>query len=179
MLSLNYKWILSLVLLASATLSYGQQALQPIYIQVEEINSTDLIKYYLGQTLTYSTKEYPDTWRKSKIVNIIPEDNLIVLQDNYLRPEEIHSLQRNNKGVLIFGHALSKFAAGWLVFGAYASIADQGYKMSWTEVVIGVVAAFIGKGMRKLFGKKKYPMDKFYRVRIMDIRFPQPKFETP
>jgi len=152
---------------------------QPIYLQLEEINSVDLIKYYPGQRIKFTTKEYPDAWRKEKIVEIIPEKNLIILTTGYITPEEIYAIERSNGGPVILGHFLSKFAAGWLVFGAYASLVDSGYKMSFTEVIIGAVAAGLGWLMRKLFGKKKYPMEKFYRLRIMDIRFPSPVIQTP
>lgn len=168
--------IKSLLLILVSTVCTAQA---PIYLQLEEINSTELIKYYPGQKIKFTTKAYPEAWRKEKIINIIPEENLIILSTGYISPEDIHSVERANGGPVILGHFLSKFAAGWLVFGAYASLADSGYKMSWTEVIIGTVAAGVGWLMRKLFGKKKYPMEKFYRLRIMDIRFPTPYIQTP
>ncbi len=167
---------LLLFLLCSSTLLRAQY---PIYLQLEELNSTKVIKYYPGQKIQFTTKEYPEAWRKERIMNIIPEDNLIVLETGYITPEEIYALKRTNGSALIFGHMLSKFAGGWMVFGAYASLVDSGYKMSIREVIIGAVAIGVGWVMRKLFGRKKYPMEKLYRLRIMDIRFPAPKIITP
>lgn len=176
MLSWNYRLVIIICFLFCWSAGKTQH---DIFLQIEEINSTELIKYYPGETLSYSTHEYPNTWRKSKIVRIHPEDNLIILEDGYISPEEIHSIRRTNTGVLVFSHSLTTFAAGWLFYGAYATIADSGYSISMGEVVIGVVAAGIGWVVRKLFGKKRYPMKKLYRLRIMDIRFPAPKYETP
>lgn len=172
------RFLLSLLVFTLCSLSYlsGQY---PIYLQLEEVNKTDVIKYYPGQEIKFTTKEYPDSWRTETIESIIPEENLIVLSTGFIKPEEIHSMQRKNGSVLIAGHMFSKFAAGWLLYGAYASIVDSGYKMSFTEVIIGAVIGGVGWLFRKLFGKKNYPMGKFYNLRIMDIRFPPPVLQTP
>jgi len=172
------RFLLSLLVLILFSLSHlsGQY---PIYLQLEEVNKTEVIKYYPGQKIRFTTKEYPDAWRTERIEKIIPEENLIVLSTGFIKPEEIHSIQRKNGGVLVAGHMFSKFAAGWLVYGAYASIVDSGYKMSLTEVIIGAVLGSVGWLFRKLFGKKKYTMGKFYNIRIMDIRFPAPYIQTP
>lgn len=161
------RFLNSLLILLSLQVSLFSQG---IYLQVEEINSLDVIKYYPGQHLEYSTNEYPYTWRKEKIVKIMPEDGLIILSQGYITVDDIHSIRRNNYTVLGFGHALSKFAGAWFVYGLYATIFDTGYKMSVGEIIIGTVMASIGWLTRKLFGKKPYPMDKLYRLRIMDVR---------
>lgn len=114
-----------------------------VYLQIEKINSTDLIRYFPGQSLLYSTKEYPDTWRKSKILKIFPEDQILILEDGYIAPNEIHSVRRQRP--LSFRNMLPLI--GWIA--------------------------------RKLFNYKHYTMGKSYRLRIMDISFPAPKFETP
>lgn len=143
---------------------------QGIYLQVEEINSLDVIKYYPGQKLEFTTIEYPNTWRKEKIVKIMPKEGLIILSQGYMTIEDIHSIRRNNFAVLGFGHALSKFAGAWFVYGLYATLLDTGYEMSLGEIIIGSVMAGVGWVVRKLFGKKRFPMDKLYRLRIMDVR---------
>jgi len=165
-----------LLLLLMSTATYSQA---PIYLQLEEIGSTDLIKFYPGQKIKFTTKDYPKAWRKEKIVSINTDENLLILTTGYIKPEDIHAIQLTNTGVQILGHTFSTFAAGWLVFGSYATLVDSGYKISRTEVVIGVVGATIGWLVRKLFGKKKYTMGKLYRLRIMDIRFPAPAIQTP
>jgi len=178
MRSLACRTTILLFLLLSSSIIKGQGQ-QPIYLQIEELNYTDVIKYYPGQTLHYTTTDYPNTWRKSKILKIIPEDQLIVLETGYITPDKINSIRRKRTATLAISHGLSKFAAGWFIYGAYASIADSGYKMSWRDVIIGAALAGVGWVVRKLFKWKRYHMGKIYRLRIIDIRFPQPKFNTP
>jgi len=173
------RFLLSLILLLATCCVLFTQAPPPIYLQIEEINSTDVIKYYPGDKLKFSTIEYPKAWHTETIKEIRPEEKLIILSTGYIRPEDIHSIQRTNRGANIMGHVLDKFAAGWFVFGAYATVVDTGYKMSVREMVIGGIAIATGWLIRKLFGKKNYPMGKFYRVRIMDIRFPSSTIQTP
>ena len=130
----------------------------------------DVIKYYPGQVIEYTTIEYPDTWRKERIVKIMPEDGLILLTEGYITVADVHSVRKNNKKILTASHALTTFGVAWLSFGLIASVADSEFKVSFVDVLIGIVSGTIGWVMRKLFGKTKYPMNNLYRLRIMDIR---------
>ncbi len=161
-------------------LSVSGWSQQPVFLQLEEINSLDLIRYYPGDKIKFSTKEYPDIWRKERIVRIDPLNNLIFLETGYISPEEIHSLDRKNTGAIALGVTFTTFAVGWFALGLRSTLLDPGFKMSAVDVIIGAVAAGIGWLFRKVFARKKYPMDKFYRLRIMDIRFPVPSdIQTP
>ena len=143
---------------------------QGVFLQLEEVNSLDVFKYYPGQVIEYTTVEYPKTWRKERITKIMPEDGLIILSEGYITVNDFHSVRRNNKAVLTVSHALTTFGVAWLSFGLIASVADSEFKLSFVDALIGIVSGTVGWIMRKLFGKTKYKMDNFYSLRIIDIR---------
>jgi len=148
-----------------------------LFLQLEHTHTDEVVKFYPGDKITFSTPDLPDEWQTSRIKQFKPELNLIVFESGYLEPSDIHSIKLKNKRANLFGHLFSKFGTAWVVFGAIA--VAQGDDISVSQYVIGGVAIALGWLLRKVFGKKKIKMGKRNRLRIMDIRFPSPSIQTP
>jgi hypothetical protein len=144
---------------------YGQ-----VYLQIETVNSPKTTKIYEGSIIEYAHKDYPKIWRKSEIVDIIPETNLLLLEDNYINPSEIVALRFNRPVVSGIGKKLIQASAVWFVYGGIASLAIDDYTISKREIIIGASAATIGFLVSKLFGKRKMKIGKRKNLRIVDIR---------
>ncbi len=143
---------------------------QSIYLQLEEINTFNSFQYYPGDKIEFSTKDYPNTWRKERIQKIMPEDGLIIISEGYMTVDDFHSIRRSNKTVLVVGTALGTFGTTWLGFGLLGTLGDSDFTLGGREITIGVVAVVLGWAMRKFFGKKRNDIGSLYQLRIIDVR---------
>ena len=143
---------------------------QSIYLQLEEINTFNSYQYYPGDKIEFSTKDYPNTWRKDRIQKIMPEDGLIILSEGYMTTDDFHSIRRSNTAVLVVGTALGTFGTTWLGFGLLGTLGDSDFTLGGREITIGVVAVTLGWVMRKFFGKKRNDLGSLYKLRIIDVR---------
>jgi len=143
-----------------------------IYLQLERANSTETIKFYEGDYLQFKLKEYPKTWRNEEILVIKPEENIIVFEDNFYHIEDLHSIRLSKKWAKSVGTKMMLFSASWFVFGGIGTLAsgEGGYKMSEREIIIGGLFASVGYFIRTVFSKKKIKLNKWKRLRIIDLR---------
>ena len=141
-----------------------------VYLQIEKRNSVKTIKLYEGEYIEYARKDYPYIWRKSKIFEIIPETDLLLLEDNYLKPSEIVALRFNRPVISGLGKKLVQASTVWFVYGGIATLAVDDYTISKREVIIGASAAALGLFISKIFGKRKMKIGTRRTLRIVDIR---------
>jgi len=163
--------------LSCILLLYSVEAIvaQELYIQLEEINSVKLIRYYPGQKITFKTLDYNKSWRKDRIVSVLPDDNLVEFYHlGYVPLTDITDISRSNTGAKVMAGILGTFGLTWLMQGSLATIGDSGFKMSKDEVIIGVVPIAVAWLINKFFGRRKYKIGKLYRLRIMDVRWTIP-----
>lgn len=153
-----------LLLLSSPLYSQG------IYLQLEEINSFNNVKYYPGDKIEFTTIDYPNSWRKERILKIMPEDGLIFFSVGYMTLDEFHSIRQSNTTALVAGTAIGTFGTTWLGWGLLGTLRDSGFTLGTREIIIGVVAVSLGWVLRKFFGKKRNNIGNLYRLRIIDVR---------
>lgn len=159
------KWYNSiLIFLFLFTTAHAQ-----VFIQIEKKNSPKSIKLSQGDMIEYKLVEYPDVWKKSEIIEIIPESKTIILEENFHKVEDFAAFRTNRKIVLGLGKKLIQFGLVWYVYGGVAVLAD-GFEFGETQVIIGTVPIALGFIMRKFFGKRKFRFDKKYSLRIVDLR---------
>ena len=166
--------LLLLSLLASAQIN-------PIFIQLEDGLSGDLIKYYPGSKIQFTTREYPKTWRKERITEIIPRDSLLLFQrGDYVHITEIHKVRKPSKLGLGLGRTLITFGQGWIGYSLYAAVGNlltggaEGVALTVGSLAVGGLAWCAGKLIQKLSRRKSYKMSEYTRLRIMDIRWTVP-----
>ena len=141
-----------------------------IYLQIETKNNPKTSKLYQGMLIEYARKDYPKIWRKSEIMGIIPETDLLLMEDNYIKPSDIVALRYDRPVVSGIGKKMMQASAVWFVYGGLATLGIDDYTISTREIVYGVSAASIGYLLRKIFGKRKMKIGNRRRLRIVDIR---------
>lgn len=141
---------------------------------MEKANSTKTKKFYVGEELQFKLKDFPKTWRKETIVNIIPEENLLVFEDTYHKVTDFSMIRIERPWAKSIGLRLMQFSAALYVYGGLASLVPNEYKMSEREIVISGIFAGVGFLIRKLFSRKKFKLNKRRRLRIMDLRMSVP-----
>ncbi len=142
-----------------------------IYLQIEIFNNPRTIKYHSNDVIEFKVKEYPDTWRKERIEEIIPDGNVLLFSDGFETIDNIIKVRRINPPAKYLGRALMVFAASYAIYGV---IADFGFgDDAITGTNIGITGASLGTGflLDKGFGQKYYGIGKTSRLRIVDLRF--------
>ena len=155
--------------------------IQPIFIQLEDGLTGDLIKYYPGSKIRLTTKEYPKTWRKEKIAKILPRDSIMVFEGgDFMHINQVHKIRKSSNLGLGLGRTLITFGQAWIGFGLYSSIGSfftggvEGVALTAGSAAVGGLAWGLGKLIQKLSRKKSYKMSEYTRLRIMDIRWVVP-----
>jgi len=148
----------------------SSQLCSQVYLQIEKKNSPKTIKLYEGSHIEYARKDYPKIWRKSEIFEIIPETDLLLLEDNYIKPSDIVALRFERPVIAGLGKKMIQGSAVWFVYGGLATLGIEDYTMSKREIIIGASVATLGVLVSKLFGKRKMKLGKRRNLRIVDIR---------
>lgn len=141
-----------------------------VFLQLEKRNNPRSTKFSIGQSLKYSTNEYPEVFNKSEIIDLLPSEDLIVFSDNYLKPSQLSQLWFDKKSTRQLGRRLMDFSAVWFLYGGVATLVDD-YKMSSRDIVIGGIVAGVGFSLWKFLGFKKIQLGNKFNLRIVDLRF--------
>jgi len=158
--------LLSLLLFIFSLPSYSQ-----IFLQIEEQNNPTVQKIQIGQNLIFKLKAYPHNWRTQKIFDILPEENVIIFDENFFKPEEISMLRFHRPWAKSLGYKMMQFSAAWYVYGGLGTLGISNYTMSEREILLGAGAAGTGFLIKTLFYKKNIRLGKNFNLRIVDLRF--------
>lgn len=140
-----------------------------IHLQIEVINSTDIVKFYVGDKINYRVADYPDTWRRQRITDILVEDNVIVFEDDFIHIDDFVGIRVVDGGAVAVGSALFTFGASWNIFGIIASLTSD-FEYRGRDVAIGFGSLATGWLINKLFKYDNYNLKKGARLRIIDAR---------
>jgi hypothetical protein len=156
---------LALFLTASAAPVLAQKSLV-----LERYNSAKTVKMYEGDVLQYRLKGEEDYWYTGTINAILPENNVVLLDQFPVHIDSIAALRTPRKPITrLLGGTLVTFG-GSLAFattiGALYSDRTINYGAYYGTAVVSA-----GVGMLA-FTKKTLKMGKKYRLRIIEIRFP-------
>lgn len=152
------------------------QVVIPVYLQLNDQLTNKQLRYYPGMKLRYKTKEYPDTWRKQRIRGFIPEEDLIIFEEGYLKTSDIIAI-RKPKGTWgqRIGITMMTVGVGVAFWGTVSPLADNsGEKFSFWPALIGGAVTGLGWLISKTGRRQKFTIGKHTQLRIMDIRFPEP-----
>jgi len=137
---------------------------------LERTNSAKTVKMYIGDVIEYRMKGDENYWYTSTINDILPESNMVLLDKFPVKIDSISALRRRRK-------PFARLVGGSLVtFGATLALATTigalyGDRSLQYGALYGASVASAGVGMLA-FTRKKLPMGKKYRLRIIEIRFP-------
>ena len=158
--------LISFLLLIAALSCQAQ-----IFLQLERFDNPKSKKFQIGEDFEFRLHEYPKTWRKSEMIDLIPEKQLIVFEDTYYSIEEIKDIRLRYPTIKALGTRTMQFSAVWFVYGGVATLASEGYTMSEREIILGGSVALAGFLLRQFFSKKRVKLGKRKRLRVMDLRF--------
>ena len=148
-----------------------QLGLSQVFLQLERYNNPKSIKFYEGDKLEFRLKEFPDTWRSGMIIDLKPEEQLVLFQETYYHINDFSELRLRYPAVKSIGNKLMQFSGAWYLYGGIASLASSEYGMSKKEILLGGSVAALGFLTKKLFYKKRVKLGNKKRLRVMDIRF--------
>ncbi len=140
------------------------------YIQVETRNRYKVKRFTIGQTLTFKLKGENETWRTQEITSILPEQNIILMDNQIVRVEQIACFRRNRTFLQGAAKQLYKFAAAWLLYGsvdhlvAKTPFAKKDLYVPATAVATGLVLQQVFKYKYTRFGDRT-------RLRLLDLNF--------
>lgn len=158
-------------------ISFSTQLVAQKMLLFERENDPRTIKRYIGDRLIFRLKGEEDYWYDRRISDILPENNALML-DGYLVPiDDIAALKvyrrpfwRAAGGVLFsFGVSLGVATAGAAIYGDD----DENYPL-----LLGGTASSLASGWW-LSKRKKVRLGERYRLRAVEIKFPEPIINTP
>lgn len=159
-------FLFSILIVCMATTMQGQRTLM-----MEKRGSMKVKRFYEGDEITYRAKGDKE-WKTSTIVQLIPEDNIIVLDKLYIRLEDIEAFKRDRKRnrAIAYSNQLYIFGTAWTAYTAIDDLVISDRETDWeaaayvggTSFVLGSLLRLWPKTKTLKFGKKR-------RLRILDL----------
>jgi len=139
-----------------------------LVLQVEKRGSPKTQKFFVGQKLSYKIKDEKG-WFESRIVNIVPKQDLVVLEYGYLHLDDFQAIRKRRGWVLPFSAQWVVFGSGWTIFSIGSAIADPGDRYTLGDMGVGLGSFGLGWLIQKLFLHKKYQLGNKHRLRTLDL----------
>jgi len=140
-------------------------------LMMEKRGSLKVKRYYEGDEITYLLKGEKE-WETSTIIQLIPEDNIIVLDRLYIRLEDIAAFKkdRKRKRAIAYSNQLLILGTAW---GAYTAIDDlvvSERETDWEAAAYVSGSSFLLCSLLRLWPKTKtFKFGKKRRLRILDL----------
>ena len=147
--------ILLTIFLLSAFLLPAQ-----IVLQIEKYGSPKTQKIGVGTFLEYRLYEYEE-WQEGTIEQLIPDENIVVLNDRYIKITDIESIRFDTpqRWSRPLGRNLYLFGASWALYAVVASLVDKEDDYTWGDAAVTGTAAATGFLIQRIFRYKKYHFD--------------------
>jgi len=161
----------TIVFIIFFSISYTCQS--QLYLQIEKINSTELIKIPVGSTIVFKASSSSDEWQRGKIEDIDYESGTIIFDHTFMSLKEIEKIKVRNFGGEAMAWALKGFGFSWLIMGAIIDLADlnEQKQLDAQNLLIGALSIGTGFFIEKVSGDKIYTHNKTHRFRLIDLRF--------
>ena len=108
------RWMILFLLLSLNTKSFGQK-----FLQIEKYGKTKVIKFYVGDELTYQIKGDKKTWYEGTINDLIVDENLIVFENRVVKMKDITAIRtfKHAKLSRSLSFQLPRFCSGiWRIY---------------------------------------------------------------
>ncbi len=167
-------WSKSIWICLFAFFTVDCQAQEVLLLEVK--NQVEAYRYFPGDVLKYRLKGSKE-WEQRMIIRFLPETNLILFDDGMIDIHEIGHVQRHNSLAKGAGKLFTGFGGAWLLFGGILGAAGR-EDVTWTTIAIGTAAIGIGQLFIHVAGKRNFKMDKYNRLRLIDLNMWKPTTET-
>lgn len=148
-----------------------------IYFQYEQAESIDVKRWSAGDKILFRQNRFGNEWVSERIVEILPESNSMLLQDQILHLDDITYIRYNRPLPNTIGKTLTYFGVSWLTMGglieglAEINAIETQYRFGVDTAIIGASSILTGYLTQKLWSKATKKLNKRRRVRIIDLRF--------
>ena len=156
-----------------------QASAQPpqIFIQLEDQLTDQVFRYHIGDKIQIKTNDFHDNWINTKIIDIIPEDSLVIFETGFVKIDDITRVRRK-KGTFgkVIGGTLLSIGPSIIVFGTLGTFADGARDTNVAgPAIIGALVTVVGWLVSKTGRRKKFKIGKYTHLKIYDIRWPEPR----
>ncbi|HOY04738.1 MAG TPA: hypothetical protein PLO67_05005 [Saprospiraceae bacterium] len=145
---------------------------------LERANQAKTTKMYMGETLRFRLNGPENYWYERTITDILPESNILLL-DNF--PVKLDSIAQ----IKVYRRPIWRIiGASMLSLGGTLALATTTGRILYKDKELdlpklyGTSAVSIGAGLFML-SKRKLKLGEKHRLRIIEIRFPQPLIPPP
>ena len=145
---------------------------------IERANRAKTTKLYVGESLRFRLAGKENYWYTRSITDILTESNTLLL-DNYLvKLDSISEIKVNRKGIWrIVGGALLTLGAGLTLATTVGKVIYDDKDVDAPKL-LGIAAVSFGSGWF-LSTPRKLKLGKKHRLRIIEIKFPEPLIPPP
>ena len=140
------------------------------YIQIETRNRYKVKRFTIGETLTFKMKGKDEVWRTQEITNILPEQNIILMDNQMVKTENIACFRRNRTFFQAAARQLYRFGAVWLLYSAGDHLVSK-TPFTKKDLNVPIVAVATGLVFQTVFKYKKTRFGNRKRLRLIDLNF--------
>lgn len=147
-----------------------------VFLQIEEQNKVETVKFYPGQKLSFQLKAYDKTWERGVITDINPLLNAVFIDDGMYELDEFSAIKTaGSYGGRALGTLFQTFGYSYIIYGIIVAIGGNG--ITGADIAIASVATGVGWLFRWVFKKKVYKLGEMKSLRIIDARMFVPEQE--
>lgn len=158
--------LLSILLFCCFALNLQAQ----VFLQLELFNDPKALKYGVGDKIVFKVDYLEDVWQKGTIEQILPKDNVVLLNNNLVNLDQVTDFMLYRHSVNYIGRLLQTFG---IVYAGYGIVGLAATDNVTVRQVVTVGGGSIAAGwlLRKLFYKIPIALGEKNRLRIVDLRF--------
>lgn len=144
---------------------------------LERANRAKTTKMYIGETLRFRLSGDEDYWYERTITEILPDTKTLLLDNFPVKLDSIVALKVRRKPVWrLIGGTLFTFGASLAIATTAAAIYRD--KSTSYGALYGTSAGSLAAGMF-LSSKRRLSLGTKHRLRIIEIKFPEPPLIPP
>jgi hypothetical protein len=154
----------------------------PVFSQkmllIERAKKAKTTKLYIGDQLHFRMRGSENYWYERTITDILPQSNTLILDGFAVHLDSISAIKVfPNKGARILGGALTSLGVTLPLSLFVAKVFYNDQNVKYAELA-GVSAGSLAGGYLLLKKRKRHLGNK-YRLRIVEIKFPDPIIPPP
>lgn len=138
---------------------------------LEKRGTTKTKRFYEGDEITYRLKGEKD-WETATIIQMIPQQNILVLDKIYVKVDEIDALLKfkNRRRTNGLSTQLYVFGTAWVAYTAIDDLVISEQATDWEAAAYaGGTSFLVGTILRLMPKKKTIKLGKKRRLRLLDL----------
>ncbi|MBK6933341.1 MAG: hypothetical protein IPH12_21720 [Saprospirales bacterium] len=138
------------------------------FIQLEKANRARVLKFYVGEDLTYRLKGKAE-WYTSTITDVQMDAQMVAFDWKNVRVADIEAIRLRHGGfVRSLGPSLMVFGASWAGFALVGAAFDD-YKLGASTAIVSGTGLASGFVLHRIFKYKRVNLSARKRLRAVEI----------